>query len=186
MLGAQYFDHWLALDEQIHELVEQFQRDAASLKPAHAAPNVPVKHSILLKQPEPPSSPRPRTGNDATIRFRGVPEPEGVMLDLAMYDMTNQAEVSLRKGMGYYELLMFDEASDLLEQSVRQVDQPAARLFLAASYAAMNQREAALFHLEAVRMMTKDLRIFCAAREIEAHLHLAENEVEGAIRCYLD
>ncbi len=158
-LGVSWLDQWMTLEEKLTDAMDKL----GELKTGNS-----------------------RTNFDQTVQVRYAPEPNHVQLESMIFDMTNQTEVALRRGMAYFDLLMFEEASKALEHAVPTINEPAAYLFLAASYTALGRLSEGRAQLEAVKAYLKNPTLACAASEIEAVICLREGDKEGAVRAYLD
>ena len=185
-LSDHYIDHWVRLDEQISELIETFdlepwqpevigsvQIQFPDAKEASAL-TAPAKVQLPVNTGTGPGPYRTLDGHDTQ-------ELSASILESAAFDLSDPAKVSFRKGMAYYDLLMYDEAAKSLSQAVEHIDEPVARLYLAAAHANRQRPELARKHLDAVRTSTKDTLLLCAAHEIDAQLDLMDKKVENAV-----
>lgn len=175
-MTSQYFDHWMALDERIRALAEAFALDIDADRGVEES-------DMVLTLDQAPASTESRTSLEIPWPSENI---EPALLGGIAFDLSDRAALSLRRGMAFYELLMFREASESLEEAVTEIDQPATRLYLAASYAALGQYERALIQLSLVRHTAKNAKILAACAEVEAHVHIACSRVESAIRQFLD
>jgi tetratricopeptide (TPR) repeat protein len=162
-LGVAWLDQWMALEEMLTDAFDKLGETVQKEQKNHS-----------------------RTGLEQTVKIRYAPEPANVKLESIVFDMTNEVEVALRRGMAYFDLLMFEEATTSLEQAVPSTDEPAARLFLAASYTALGRLSDGRSQLDSIRGYLKTPILACASSEIEAVICLREGDTEGAIRSYLN
>lgn len=174
-LNTKNFQAWLKIDEKIEDLIDLFQ----------------VQINMHLHAIKPSSDIRMyqmRTGIAPSMAKRKSLESPALDIDIEniAFEALHPAEITLRKGMAYYELHMFSSASRSLEQALSQMDTPTTRLYLAASYAAILQHEKALNQVQIIRQCCKKPEIIAASMEIEAHIHVVNGQLENAIRCYLD
>jgi tetratricopeptide (TPR) repeat protein len=160
-MGVSWLDQWMALEEKLTDAFDKLSENKEQKSQS-------------------------RTSLDQTLKIRYTPEPANVELESIVFDMTNETEVALRKGMAYFDLLMFEEATKSLEHAVPSTGDPAAILFLAASYTALGRLSEGRNQLETVKAFLKNASLACAASEIEAVICLREDKLEGAIRAYLD
>ncbi len=205
-LGNAYVDHWLALDEQIVELMDSYDllTMSESVSPDHDASELhgwPDSESLGFGAQLPldvtteisgrGSAPRPGNaipiasahGSKQTLQgTESGPVPELDWVFLSSEPIT----AAFRKGMGYFDLLLFDEAATALRQVVQAAPNPVSRIYLAASLSANQFSEEALVQLTMARESTDDERILCAANEVEAHLRFGVGDVAGAIACLED
>lgn len=164
-LGDQYIDYWVALDEQIHELLDMYE--LAPEITGHQLQLHPLGHASSKFTPNPPIQPE-----------LGV---EMEWMDAA-FQTESAMETSLRKGIGYFDLLMFDQAVEFLTGVVQQANHPLGRLYLAAAYAEKRDAQLARAQLGELRRATTDGLVLSAANEIEAHLCAKDHRYDEAIR----
>ncbi len=196
-LGDQYIDHWLSLDEQIDELFAMYELEEESASPAtkygtirvpqyslennvsvhsayaspvHFSPGNPVETEIPHFSASDDGEATQDDALDAEWQWLAFEEPDTSLL-------------SFRQGMGYYDLFMFDEASDSLQRAVDDAEHPIARLYLAAAHVGRGRYEEALSQVEKVRSLCTHPIVQCATLEIEAQVHILTKEVGQAIRC---
>ncbi|OFW75152.1 MAG: hypothetical protein A2201_03140 [Alicyclobacillus sp. RIFOXYA1_FULL_53_8] len=100
----------------------------------------------------------------------------------AAFQTDSTIEASLRKGIGYFDLLMFDHAVEFLRSVVQQANHPLGRLYLAAAYAENKEAELARAQLAELRRSTTDVLVLSAANEIEAHLWAQDKRYDESIR----
>lgn len=91
---------------------------------------------------------------------------------------------SLRKGMAYFDLWLFSQASEILSAvTIIEPNNHVAKLFLAASETARGQFENALPLLSELLDASSDELLICAAFEIAAQGHFARNQLGDAVTC---
>lgn len=194
-LGDQYMDHWFTLDEQIAELMETFNlvpasesnTDASGLAGLHvfsnpnpaseSPPGVPME-SVLSYQPSHPESDSSLVDPESTLS-------SSHWQDFAFADL-HAVSAAFRKGMGYFDLLLFGQASESLAEVVRTSPNPVAEVYLAAALTEQGKTDEALEHLAAVRNAASDTLFHCAANEVEAQLRVKRGELDAAISCLQD
>lgn len=201
-LGNEYMDHWLALDEQIIELMDSYdllpvtepvtsdhgfspiEFDDAGVSNPDRSADVSVELKLVGRVPLPEAS----TQGDMTEKAaHGIVEPSDTLSDADLAFLSSEPiTATFRKAMGYFDLLLFDEAATALSQVVQAAPNPVARIYLAAALSAKQKTHEALVELSAVRETSNDDRILCAANEVEAHLRFVRGDVEGAIACLED
>ncbi|MDQ0188571.1 tetratricopeptide repeat protein [Alicyclobacillus cycloheptanicus] len=200
-LGDQYMDHWLALDEQILELLETYDiqpvEDSLTLTfsaednlglgstnplPAWlgtdraAAPDV----SFAAQ-----AAPDVDASDDDVLWHLQPPGEAADWGDFAFLDL-HRVNAAFRRGMGYFDLLLFKEAAASLSEVVQSVKNPVAQIYLAAALAAQGEADEALRHLDSVRAHSSDPLFWCAANEVEAQLRVQRGELDAAIHCLED
>jgi tetratricopeptide (TPR) repeat protein len=181
----------MTLDEQIGELLETYQLyPYASIDPVESdLPSQPTP-DVWLATPAPVTSAhRPFQSvlfaeADAANASGGHPETEGVdeWLDAA-FDLSDPLTCALRKGLGYYDLLMYSDAIKSLELVAESTNNSVSRLYLAACHAAQNELDAAFRHLRLVRESTDEPLFLAAADELEALLHCELGNYQTALEC---
>lgn len=190
-LGDRYMDHWMALDEQIGELFETFE-----LSEVHKSDENPLTDT--KSKPETLQTHVSRTGTHPYLAGSAYPTKRPTQLATTLStpaqfsdewdDMssisTDAVTVALRKGMGYYDLLLYDEAAQSLSDVVENSDNVVAELYLAAAHVGRNRHEIAERHLESIRSQSKDPLVLCAAFEIEAQIHITNKHPQQAIHCF--
>lgn len=153
-LGEQYIDSWMTLDEQIRELLERYQLE------------------------------NPITTTSVASSHHSLDELSGTefadWMKLA-FETDEISETSLIKGIGYFDLLMFDQAVQFLIHYLESSEHPIARLFLAAAYAGKGQNHHAQREVRRLRELTQDPLLICAANELEAHVFAEYGQYEQAI-----
>lgn len=167
-LGERYIDDWMALDEQIGELLDTYvdqERKAHKRKQTATAPD---------------SSSAPLSRTSPIDQYTIPTEETSDWLDMA-FDMSNPSAFAFRKGLGYYDLFMFNEAVKSFEQSLDSNHSPLGRLYLAASHAAQNHYDEAFRHVRLVRENTKEPLFIAGADELEAMLHLQLGNAQTAL-----
>lgn len=127
-----------------------------------------------------------RTGNDwaQPSRVSTLHDNQPIEMEDVAFDLTDKSACALRKGLAFYELLMFEEASMSLHEVVESWDQPVARLYLSASHAALGHYPLAVHHLSQVKKKAKEAKILCACLEIEAYIAIASGDAEQAAQCF--
>ena len=179
-LGDQYMDHWLVLDEQIQELMDTFE-----LQPhMEEAWQTPTFTQTAMAQPTFDSSPLP----GPTPAPPALEAGEEAWAQLAFATL-HQQSAAFRRGMGYFDLLLFNKAEKELAQvvdSASSVFHPVAHIYLAAALAGQDKAEQALPLLQTVRAQTSDELLHCAADEVEALICFTQHRYEDAARCLMN
>lgn len=190
-LGEQYFDHWMALDDQIHELAETFglqlQADTQDFT------NSPSKSSAFVDSEQGCWHDAEDVKRTYTIDVRASRTGASMSLsnpppawECADYDWSDILTTSFRQGMAYYDLLMFDDAARLLEAVSLKVDEPIVQLYLAAAHAANGRIERASETLNKVRARATEEKILTATYEIEAYLYCSLQQLDQALACFTE
>lgn len=195
-LGDQYMDNWISLDEHIDAILDHYD-----LRNTPYTSAVGVKKAALGPTVNPPDAPfrLPRNAHDPSLQTLFEPfakplEPANLSADTAsgQLDTTLQslafavpesAVDAFRQGLGYYDLLMFEDASKALERAIELADHPIARLYLAAAHTAKGRFAEGLSQVMQVRSAADNTILRCATYEVEAQIRLAEEDVEAAIGC---
>lgn len=190
-LGDHYMEHWLLLDEQIVELTETFDLalgdDAQTfeLDDSGATPSFEAIPWLTLEL---------QTGDAPESDLSGpngpwhAPGPQGMppqWKDFAFADL-HSVSAAFRKGMGYFDLLLFRQAAESLAEVVRTAPNPVAQIYLAAAWTAQGRTDEARAQLDAVRATSTDTLFLCAANEVEAQLQVREGQIDAAIDCLRD
>lgn len=169
-LNNQWIDYWMSLEEQIQVLAERYNIELTD--EVHASTDV---HPSKLESEEFQFRTATKDGVDSpTENFA-----EWMNLAFADHDVS---ETPLRKGIGYFDLLMYDQAADFLIESLSQAEHPVARLFLGATYLARKENHRAQRELLRVREITRDPLLICTASELEAHILASRGQVDEAIQ----
>lgn len=172
-LNNRYIDSWMKLDEEIQELLEeaQLERRPPTLSRGNQGPSVnPAKSRAGFPASSPAAGEFVQHNKDDLSTW----------LNLA-FENEDLLEVSLRKGIGYFDLLMFDQASDFLNDYLKHADHPIARLFLGATYLAKREVYRAQRELHRVRELTNDPLLICATNELDAHMFAQRGQFDEAI-----
>lgn len=209
-LGDQYIDHWISLDEQIEELFEMYElpRTVSAFTGAHNGststwgqtdvfvpnstdafpksifPTLDKRNSIALSfEPE-------QNLADATLTVPNEEDEEDNEQtfmhnewDFINFPMQEATVQTFRQGMAYYDLLMFEQASRMLQAAVDEADNPIGRLYLAAAHAARERFKEALDNVHKARAMASHRVVQCATYEVEAQVHLAKQNSSKAEAC---
>ncbi|MCL6515526.1 tetratricopeptide repeat protein [Alicyclobacillus sp.] len=188
-LGEQYIDHWMTLEEQIADLIHTYDLDDEQESAVAESPAMHVQGGQTTA-PGPsrtahghalPPSTGPAVRIPAGQGHPSHPQTAPVWAQLG-FSESPQVSVSFRKGLGYFDLAMFQDAADMLEQAVADEDQPMARLYLAAAYAAQGRGDDAMAQLDGLRKYVTDPLVACAVLEIEAQVHLMSGRTELALQ----
>jgi tetratricopeptide (TPR) repeat protein len=190
-LGDQYIDHWMALDEQIGELIETYGLTSENDGSSPDGPEVSSGIQGVLpvsRTARPFAAAKNQTSRTDQASEWQLPAPIPTSQQFAEYffDQSYPVAVNFRKGIGYFDLFMFDDAVRLFSSVVQGMPHPVAKLYLAAALAARGEYEAALVHLRSVKDETHDPLLLCSASEMEAIARLGTKDVAGATQCYLD
>lgn len=180
-LGEQYIDYWMTLDEQIHELLERYQLEGLE---SHVSKSTTAASPLDIPASEPKLPGRSSLTNSQQVE-QGSPSdlPPSEFADWMKlaFETDEISETSLHKGIGYFDLLMYDQAVAFLSDYLDTAEHPIARLFLAAAYAAKRQNNRAQREVGSLRQLTRDPLLICAANEIEAHIYAEYGQYEQAI-----
>ncbi|GMA48721.1 hypothetical protein GCM10025857_00780 [Alicyclobacillus contaminans] len=171
-LGERCIDGWMTLDEKIAELVEMYGSDVPKAEES--------EWSADFKPLEAHQSTSP-SRTDATLSAAPNAEKDDWME--AAFDLSNPVTLAFRKGLAYYDLYMYSNAADSLEQAVAREDNPLVRLYLAASYTAAERYPEALEQIERVRNRTAEPLFLAGADELEALAWLKLGDPARAVAC---
>jgi len=193
-LGTQYFDHWMALDDQIHELAETYELTIGteSVPATTSAADAMHIETLATHNDDVASAAQSttavRTGIECSLPTRTLVANTVAITppswETEAHDWSDVLSTSFRRGMAYYDLLMFDDAARLLAQVVEKVDEPIVRLYLGAAHAAQGRTVEATQELEYVRQMSTEERIVTATYEIEAFILCQNRQVDKALQCF--
>ncbi|WP_067935289.1 tetratricopeptide repeat protein [Alicyclobacillus kakegawensis] len=91
---------------------------------------------------------------------------------------------SLRRGLGYFDLAMYDDAISSLAQAVSSAPYSLpARLLFASALRLAGQPQAALNQVRSILAQQPDQIEYCAACEIAAQVYFQSGEFTKAVRC---
>ncbi|MCL6637307.1 MAG: tetratricopeptide repeat protein [Alicyclobacillus sp.] len=189
-LGEQVIDRWMALDEQITELLHSYHLD----QPDSAQPPLQLAaHPAAMPVSGLEAAPDSRTAQiwEGKAPTATVPLPAPPLTssgsssvpwtDLA-FDFSHPVAVAFRRGLGYFDLHLFSDAAQALEQVMAAAEAPLARLYLAACYAADGRPSDALAVLQPLQAIAGDPLLTCAVKEVEAHACLQLGRTDAAVR----
>lgn len=94
---------------------------------------------------------------------------------------TRKGETFLRKGLGFYDLAMFEEASTALAIAVEHDDLPATRIYLALSQLAAGHVTEAWGELKLARLQSSDPLVLQAILEAETQVCVARKDWQATI-----
>jgi tetratricopeptide (TPR) repeat protein len=174
-LGDRRLQEWLELDTVMSELLAEFggsdsEDTGTADTPLGVFPSIGGTVAI---------------GTDVTSDLEAGGQEPGEWLQLILPDpdpFVDPLTVSLRTGLGYFDLSMFEQAIAALTQAVGH--DPAghpARLFLAAALLAQGHTEAALAQVQWILRTRPEPIVFCAAHEISAQAHFQKRQMGEAV-----
>lgn len=205
-LGDAYMDHWLALDEQILELMDSYDlfsgtdispasSQASAAQFSHEASasfpfSLTLSHGRAVTAANDPSHGDGVGTADTDLGLAPEPHentnPALFAWPAWAFAKAEPIAAAFRKGLGYFDLLLFDDAAQSLQDVVQAAPNPIARIYLAAALAAQNRADEALSHLQRARESAQDGRLLCAANEVEAHVRFMQGDLQGAVVCLQD
>ncbi|WP_436663459.1 tetratricopeptide repeat protein [Alicyclobacillus acidoterrestris] len=97
------------------------------------------------------------------------------------FDLSLKVDCALRRGLGYFDLRMFDEAAASLSEALDGQDNPAARIYLALSHLAAGRIDLAASHLAFARDAAADEMTLQAVLEVEVQLCAAKEDWHQAV-----
>lgn len=170
-MAGSILDAWMEVDDAIEETVRE------------------------LGDSSPETAPTISYGDSEKVNLSAVDEPltdavtdrqphwlTGPMeLTEAWYDLSLKAETALRRGLGYFDLEMFEEAADALTDAVSENDTPATRIYLSLSHMASGQLQEAATELTEARRMAQDEVTLQAILEAEIQMFALGDDWHSAI-----
>jgi len=187
-LGDKYMHNWMSLDEQIHDLIEIFQLTLNSIEVGDA--QLPEVTSTSTPTQDLFSVPDKAIIEQKTNRSNVLTHSPVVMpsafevhdgLEGLLYD-SPQAQFEFRRGLGYFDLLMFPQCAKSMEDVLNRQEVPVARVYLAAARAAEGRFTEAIRHVTRLRLTTDEVVLLCAANEIEANICVVQKQYQQASR----
>ncbi|ATY84871.1 hypothetical protein CVV65_08000 [Kyrpidia spormannii] len=158
----EWMENWLVLEDRIAELCERFGLDLD-------LDSSPINHENV------PSNVAPETGPISPAPY--PPKPEGSdgisMVWHIPPHLDSEALVrTFRKGIGFFDLWMYQEAAEELEKVLKQTgDFPVARLYLALAYIARGRGREAEPHLQILLSTEQSPWILTSVRHARAHVY---------------
>ena len=192
-MGSQFFDLWVAFEDQVQELFELYGGASGAECPPPAAalagsqpPAADPRAAARLDDALPQHDARPVL--QGALRAQGPaaaghPPAEWPAADAQpLFDAAESARL-FRRGVGYFDLLMFPESHDAFRRIVdMQPDFTVARLYLALCLLARGDGEAAERQLTLVTATADEPLLAVAAREARASLYASGGRPADALR----
>ncbi|MCY0894530.1 MAG: tetratricopeptide repeat protein [Acidibacillus sp.] len=159
-----FFEMWLSFEDQIEALYEQY-----ALPPEEGEEYVKPKQVLQ--------------GKDSTAHTSESAKPsQEFMVELGSTLLSEQGHQLFRRGLGYFDLLMFPESivefKKIIEMDPHMV---IARLYLAINYIATEQYEEAHVHLSFVQQVAQDHLLRAAVHDARAQMYMRQNNYEQAL-----
>lgn len=182
-MAASILDAWMAVDDAIEETyADLFADDDMDnvLEPSStpiAAKNT-AKMDVSTDTTSHHSTQPPSKNNHRTQTLFDGPVP----LAEAWFDLSLKPEYHLRKGLGFYDLAMFDEASSALATAIQHRDLPQTRIYLALSHLSAGRIDEAELELDLAHSQSTDPLTIQAILEVETQICAAREDWHGAIR----
>ncbi|WP_169787843.1 tetratricopeptide repeat protein [Alicyclobacillus ferrooxydans] len=176
-LSEQYIDYWMELEEQIIELTETFELQVPVEDPAPFKPESSIE----------PMWGRAQNAESLSLEYDPIADEQDTSefdLAQAVFSWPEEATTQFRRGLAYYDLLMFEPARKALEEALKSVDSVIVHLYLGAVLAVEGQAVTARGHLEKVFEGTEDESLVTAALEVDAQLLLQHGDLGQACRSY--
>jgi tetratricopeptide (TPR) repeat protein len=171
--GETLLDRWMMLDEQIQELRQTYGMTQETVSPVPSAVVADsAKDAGSLSIWFVPASSYESSWSQGWAQLV-LTAPDPVVL-------------TFRKGLGYLDLEMYDDAQQAFAAVVDATDDLLARVYLAAALAASGKSSHALSQLGMLRARTRDPLLLCAADEIEAWVHAQRGRFHEAACCLED
>ncbi|MDI3256278.1 MAG: tetratricopeptide repeat protein [Kyrpidia sp.] len=160
----EWMENWLLLEDRIAELCERFDLD---LDPAESLNNEAEGPGNLdFPQGDGPqgSAQEAAKGQGPTVLWHFPPHLDG-----------EQLVRTFRRGIGFFDLWMYEEAIGELEKVVRETgDFPVARLYLALAYIARGRVDEAEPHLQLLLSTERSPWIRTSVYHARAHIRAAQ------------
>lgn len=205
-LGEQIIDQWMTLDEHIRDLMETYQlhaqpfansqttAGAAVLGPGMPTADIESRTNWFEQRTGLPAPPVEleltqwlETSESSVPALPSTTGNDGhaaVGLVEAVFSWSDEAVADFRKGLAFFDLLMWDQAGDALQRVLNETDAPFVRLYLSAILAAQGRVAQSRAHLRQVRSQVQDRIVTAAALEVEAHNSLAQGHFTEATHCF--
>lgn len=184
-LGETVIDRWMTLDEHIQDLMDTYGLYNLTV---HSSTHTPIEVQMASRTARHSDSPHPSETKTDTHVHHNLHQEDDLQTDMnlaqAVFSWSDQAVVQFRRGLAFYDLLMWDEAISALSQVLTLNPSPVVRLYVAAALAAKGQVYDALAHVREVLRETNDGQLIAAAYEIEAQVWLTEGRIERAAECF--
>lgn len=171
-MATSILDAWMEVDDAIEETLAQISEAAIDASVALQEGETPQSTASLHLGASVQQSLQSRTEN-----LLQAP----VQLAETWFDMSLRADCALRKGLGYFDLRMFDEAALSLTQAVAEQDNPATRIYLALSHLAADRVDLATNHLNVARERASDDVTVRAVLEVDVQICAAREDWHQAV-----
>ncbi|MGZ4111066.1 MAG: tetratricopeptide repeat protein [Tumebacillaceae bacterium] len=188
-----FVEKWLSFEERVTELSEEFHLDLDGNMPAGELQQMQEKLAALqsptfIKGPEEKVGTAPAAGKDVEELHS---DPAAKKPSTFVYTVGDGVSLrprdetmvrSFRRGIGYFDLLMFPEAMEEFER-VLEIDShfAIARLYLAFGYVAQQKFEQASQQLEAVDFEEEDDYLQATVHATYGHIFAAQERYEEAL-----
>ncbi|WAH35142.1 tetratricopeptide repeat protein [Alicyclobacillus dauci] len=163
-------DAWMEVDDAIEEALEELGVELCDEDDEPSQVTIPATPS--------------RTAQTNGIRSGGRQDNlMGGPVDLVetWFDLSLKADCLLRKGLGYFDLHMYDEAANALSDAVFHNDLPATRIYLALSHLAAGRIDLATMEVNKARAMAQDEITAQAVLELDVQICAARDDWQQAI-----
>ncbi|GMA60891.1 tetratricopeptide repeat protein [Alicyclobacillus fastidiosus] len=171
-MATSILDAWMEVDDAIEETLAQISEASIDASIAAQGDQAPQYTASLNAGAGVQQSVQSRTES-----LLQAP----VQLAETWFDMSLRADCALRKGLGYFDLRMFDEAALSLTQAVAEQDNPATRIYLALSHLAANRVDLAVSHLNVARVRANDDVTVRAVLEVDVQICAAREDWHQAV-----
>ncbi|MFD2168629.1 tetratricopeptide repeat protein [Tumebacillus lipolyticus] len=187
-----FVEKWLAFEERVAELGETYRLDLDGTLPSEELQAMQQKLSALQKPYLPTmrqeeDAPEAMEGAEELTSFADGPAPTPkVILSMGEGSSIRPVEEgmvrSFRRGLGYFDLLMFQEATKEFSR-VLEVDASftIARLYLAFGCLAQEEYEAASQHLNQLKLEEDDELIRATVHATFGHIFAAQAQYRQAV-----
>ena len=171
-MGSQFLDLWISFEDRVSDLTEKYSVADAGLPP--------FSPEAALKNENPAGAfATDGSGQTAFVPGSGLAEadvrPPSAWPDgpASLLDTADGLRL-FRKGIGYFDLFMFDESKRAFARILELDPQLAvARLYLALCHLSGGEEKEAERQLSLVEWSTDDELLIIAAREAKAQIHVA-------------
>lgn len=187
-LSNDVFELWLRFEDEVDALLEQYHPAEVYGSDAHSPHPGPAENHPTSGEPPAKAGSNPFSGFHAADTKTPALAPQGAIpassfvADLGSAWETPAGVRLLRRGLGYFDLLMFPESIREFEQMVAlDPGMVVARLYLALSYIAIDAFEEAETHLALVGATARDVVVQAAVHDATAQMYMKQQRYQNAL-----
>ncbi|MDB5083366.1 MAG: hypothetical protein JWN30_252, partial [Bacilli bacterium] len=171
----QYMEKWLQFEERVFELCENFDLQIDS------GPQLSFSKKWLDAHADEPAAAHSPNASGAASAEQDMDQ-QFVLPAMA----SGEAAQLFRSGLGYFDLLLFDQSIEQMEQVLLlNPDLMVARIYLALAYLAKGDHEKCESHLQFVSILEQDPLLLATSASAKAQIAARVGDYEQAIRLFL-